>query len=146
MNLRKTVIGLGAIGLICANPAFAASALFCAAYVYCNNATHCNMGGDMSELMYSEGSNAQNGTKIIPFSSANSNSVSKGQSSCAYYLNGNWPSFATFFTLGNVELYPQYQGVENNWNIDGDEAQCAGFNGNPSNATLCPFIAPPRLN
>jgi hypothetical protein len=87
--------------------------------------------------MYLQSAQLQNGTKAIQFNNAYVASVKKGQSRCGYQTDGNWPSFASFFSIGTIRLYPVF-GNNTKWEYaNGDEAGCYGTNKD------CPFTHEP---
>lgn len=148
MSLRKSIIAIGILGLAAGGPAAWAAAsalgaaLYCAEFIKCDNSTSCHMYGDMANLMYQAGpAFLENGTQIIPFSTARATSISRGEVQ-AYYTTpiGNWPSSAVFFSDGNVKLYPRL-GNDTKWslNLGGkDTADCSG-----ETTFDCPFTQEP---
>lgn len=139
---KKALIAIGVMGLIYGGPALAASSLICAAYVYCSNSTHCDMTGDMADKMYLADVLVQNGTKELPFKSAQSEN---GESQCYYGNNNlNWPSHVTFFSDASVKIYPQ-PGNDTDWMVNKEDEYGSCFNdkGGNSSSTKCPFSTTP---
>lgn len=137
MKLKNIIIVTAIAGLIVSGQfaaAATAGALYCAQWTHCTNSTSCSMTGSLANEMYLESAQLQNGTKAIQFNGAMATSIKKGQARCGYQTDGNWPSFASFFSMGTTRLYPVFSN-NTKWSSPNgsDEAGCYG------SSKDCPF-------
>jgi hypothetical protein len=135
MKLKTLLVASLAVAGCVASGNLAAAALgviYCANWIHCDNSTSCHMTGGMADKMYQVEAQLYNGTRALPLTNSNMQSVKKGQAACFYTTDGNWPSSVVFFSDAKRFLAAA-NGTGTKWEMEGDNAFCMG----PKPA--CPF-------